>query len=235
MAQHFGFTADAITFTPSDGVLVFGSPFEVSNKNDDNSPTITLGSFDSRTPEAQRTTEGDDFVRQNKITWTHLAPQAPDQLRQRVAWALSQILVVSHHNLEVVERLYKFSDFAFFAFFANAGVLNRPLAKENHNTITRTQLFAHNAMMDEIQKVDPFEGKPGTGILGRMCDILSNQGFNAQPITIEDATLVTVGVPGNAPFHCPSHRVTVWYNDLVRRNFSARSRSSTKWGGKMEH
>ena len=98
----------------------------------------------ARTPEAQRATKGDDFVRQNKITWTHLAPQALDQLRQRVAWALSQILVVSHHNLEVVERLYKFSD---FAFFANAGVLNRPLAKENHNTITRTQLFAHNAMM----------------------------------------------------------------------------------------
>ena len=81
LAQHFGFTANAITYTPSDGVLVCGSPFERSNKDDDNSPTNSLGSFDSGTPEAQRTTEGDDFVRQKKITWTHLALQARDQLR----------------------------------------------------------------------------------------------------------------------------------------------------------
>lgn len=98
-----------------------------------------------------------------------------------------------HQDLEVVERLYEAGD---LAFFANAGVLNKPSDKENYNKVTKTQLFAHNAMMEEVQKIDPFEGKPGTGVLGRMCDILSNQGFNAQPITIEDATVATVGVPG---------------------------------------
>ena len=39
---------------------------------------------------------------------------------------------------------------------------------------------------------------PGTGILGRMSDVLASKGFSPQPITIEDATIATVGVPGAA-------------------------------------
>ena len=100
-----------------------------------------------------------------------------------------------HEELEIVERLYNQGD---LSFFANAGVINRPVTKENYVELTKTQLFAHNAMQEEAQKIDPFEGSPGTGVLGRMCDVLKSKGFNAQPITVEDATVATVGVPGSA-------------------------------------
>ena len=102
---------------------------------------------------------------------------------------------VVHEDLEIVERLYKEGD---LAFFANAGVLNAPVTKENYNAVTKTNLFAHNTMQEEAQKIDPFNRAPGTGVLGRMCDVLTDKGFNAKPITLADATVATVGVPGNA-------------------------------------
>lgn len=39
-------------------------------------------------------------------------------------------------------------------------------------------------MTDEAQRIDPYDGAPGTGILGRMCDVLVREGYNAQPITV---------------------------------------------------
>ena len=102
---------------------------------------------------------------------------------------------VVHEDLEIVERLYKAGE---LSFFANTGVLNRPVTKDNYWARTKTALFGHNTMLDEAQKVDPFDGAPGTGVLGRMCDRLKRQGFNVQPITIEDSAIATVGVPGAA-------------------------------------
>jgi uncharacterized protein (DUF1501 family) len=99
-----------------------------------------------------------------------------------------------HQDLEIVERLYKAGD---LSFFANTGVLNRPVTKKNYWEVTRTQLFAHNEMQAEAQRIDPFDGAPGTGVLGRMCDVLNAKGFYAQPITVEDATVATVGAPGS--------------------------------------
>ena len=100
-----------------------------------------------------------------------------------------------HQDLAIVHDLYKQGD---LAFFANAGVLNRPVTKYNYWEKTRTALFGHNTMQDEAQKVDPFDGAPGTGVLGRMCDILKKKGYNPQPITVQDASIATVGVPGAA-------------------------------------
>lgn len=45
------------------------------------------------------------------------------------------------------------------------------------------------------QRIDPWDVATGTGILGRMSDVLSEQGFNCQPITISEATVATVGAP----------------------------------------
>jgi uncharacterized protein (DUF1501 family) len=102
---------------------------------------------------------------------------------------------VVHPDLEVVFRLYNEGD---LAFFANAGVLNRPVTKDNYYQRTKTALFGHNTMQDEAQKIDPYDGAPGTGILGRMCDVLKRMMYTPQPITVQDATIATVGVPGAA-------------------------------------
>lgn len=102
---------------------------------------------------------------------------------------------VIHQDLEIVEKLYKDGD---LAFFANAGVLNKPSDRLNYYEQSRTPLFSHNSMQEEAQKVDPFDGAFGTGVLGRMCDTLQKKGYNVQPITVEDATVATVGSPGSA-------------------------------------
>lgn len=100
---------------------------------------------------------------------------------------------VIHEKLPFIKQLYDEGD---LAFFANAGAIHKPVDKDNYGVLTTTQLFAHNAMQQEAQRLDPADAMPGTGVLGRMCDVLSNNGYNAQPITVEDACVATVGVPG---------------------------------------
>ena len=55
---------------------------------------------------------------------------------------------------------------------ANVGVLTEPVDKTNYKLKTETQLFAHNAMQDEISSLDPNDSATGTGALGRMPDAL---------------------------------------------------------------
>jgi hypothetical protein len=91
--DFFKFSPDSINYTDSKGILVCGSPNEVSND-------LTLGGSQSRGAfdifnRDYFTTESIDFVKQKRIVWTQVVLSAKDQLRQRVAWALSQILVVS--------------------------------------------------------------------------------------------------------------------------------------------
>jgi uncharacterized protein (DUF1501 family) len=76
------------------------------------------------------------------------------------------------------------------------GVLNQPVSQQNYGIMTKTALFGHNTMQEEAQRIDPYEKAPGTGMLGRMCDILKQKGYNVQPITIQDASIATVGSPG---------------------------------------
>jgi uncharacterized protein (DUF1501 family) len=102
---------------------------------------------------------------------------------------------VIHQDLEIVERLYKQGN---LAFFANTGVLNQPANKDNWYLTQRTVLFAHNTMILELQKIDAYELAGGTGILGRVSDSLKKNGYKVQPISIQDANVATVGLPGQA-------------------------------------
>jgi len=118
-----------------------------------------------------------------------------DNERSRIINATGQPCseFVVHPNLEIVEKLYKDGD---LSFFANMGVLNRPVTKDNYIFKTVTNLFAHNDMQLEGQRIDPFDTTSNTGILGRMCDALVSGGFNPQPITIENSAVATEGFPG---------------------------------------
>jgi uncharacterized protein (DUF1501 family) len=99
---------------------------------------------------------------------------------------------VVNKDLEIVERLYKSGD---LAFFANVGVLNQPVTQGDYYLKTKTALFAHNMMQEETQRVDPYEKAPGTGMFGRMCEVLKKKGFNAQPINVQEVSISTVGSP----------------------------------------
>ncbi|CAB9519484.1 Protein of unknown function (DUF1800) [Seminavis robusta] len=100
-----------------------------------------------------------------------------------------------HPDFPFAERLYNEGD---LVFFANVGQLDAPVTKDDYNSVTKTDLFAHNTMQKQAQRLDPWEAQQNTGILGRMSDKLAAKGYTPQPITVRDATVATVGVPGAA-------------------------------------
>ena len=103
---------------------------------------------------------------------------------------------VIHPDLPYLHELYEQGD---LAFFANTGVVNRaPLARNNYKLKSVTQLFAHNAMQDEGQAIDPFNDKIGTGILGRAKDVMTKLGLGVNSISIDNVAIATEGVPGAA-------------------------------------
>jgi hypothetical protein len=87
VAQHFG---ESVSKGGS-GTVVCGSPFEV-----DNDPALGY-QFDVTT--GQDTVWGLEHQREH--VWTMVGLKAEDQLRQRVAWALSQLLVVVEAAVEI--------------------------------------------------------------------------------------------------------------------------------------
>ena len=98
-----------------------------------------------------------------------------------------------HDELEIVKDLYDDGD---LVFFANAGVINRHgMTKLNFNDLTKTQLFAHNKMQEELKKVDPFDLSLGTGVLGRAKDVLTRKGHVVNSLSIDESTIALEGTP----------------------------------------
>ena len=81
VAEHFG----AETGIVGGGVVVCGSPYETANDPQEGQV------FDI--PHG-RDTEW-NLWRNREYTWMHVGLTAPDQLRQRVAWAFAQLLVIA--------------------------------------------------------------------------------------------------------------------------------------------
>jgi hypothetical protein len=82
---------------PHKATIVCGSPFEVEND-----PLLGgsqgTGAFDAASQEYQTTFES--LRSQWHIIWMKAALEDPGQLRQRVAWVLSQILVISPSGID---------------------------------------------------------------------------------------------------------------------------------------
>jgi len=87
VAGHFGAETDII----GGNTMVCGSPNEAANDP-------SLGQVFEVT--TGRDTEW-NLWRQREYTWMQVGLTAPDQLRQRVAWALSQLLVIARGAIEV--------------------------------------------------------------------------------------------------------------------------------------
>ena len=75
-----------------DAVMVCGSPNEVANKSPGNN--TFLYAWTSNTKHLI------EYSQQKKNAWTMATIEAADQLRQRVAWALSQILVITPNQID---------------------------------------------------------------------------------------------------------------------------------------
>ncbi|CAB9513781.1 Protein of unknown function (DUF1800) [Seminavis robusta] len=101
-----------------------------------------------------------------------------------------------HPEMPFVERLYNEGE---LSFFANVGQLDAEATTGNYHEVTRSELFAHDKMKLELNRIDPWDQQLNTGILGRICDSLLAKNDTCQAITIQDATVATVGgIPGTS-------------------------------------
>jgi len=92
-----------------------------------------------------------------------------------------------HEELPFVKKLYDEKD---LLFFANTGVVNQPnMNRDNWDVLTKSRLFGHDAMVKEVKKNDPYDTVGGTGIMGRMADLVHER-FNS--------VVNAIGIRGNS-------------------------------------
>ena len=107
-----------------------------------------------------------------------------------------------HESLPFIKSLYDEKD---LNFLANIGVLQQHVTKSNwRQGHSDTLLFAHNTQQDEINFVDIFDEEAGSGVCGRMLDVLALNGYkpgavsvNGIASTLRSKTLSTVVIDSN--------------------------------------
>lgn len=86
-----------------------------------------------------------------------------------------------HPNLDVLQSLYNDTD---LLFISNIGVLQQYATKENWRGYhDDTSLFAHNEQQMEVQRLDILEELSGTGVGGRLLDVLKSKGFSTNALS----------------------------------------------------
>jgi uncharacterized protein (DUF1501 family) len=97
-----------------------------------------------------------------------------------------------HDEMTLLKELYDDGD---LIFVANMGVIDNAsgLTKLNFQDLTNVQLFAHNTMQQETKTVDPKAVHTGTGVLGRVAEVLTESGFKTNSISIDDPSIIVTG------------------------------------------
>lgn len=103
-----------------------------------------------------------------------------------------------HDELKLLKDLYEEGK---LLFFANTGLINTAeMDKFNYKDVTRSPLFAHNVMQEEVKSVDPYKEIPGTGVLGRLAEKLTERGFKTNSIAIDNPSVaITPPRDGDSP------------------------------------
>ena len=96
VADQFG---AALPVSSKSGIMVCGSPGEIANNLFVGGEAGTGSGFDAITLQ-HKTRIILSFQNSRRETWTTISMTAKDQLRQRVAWVLAQILVISPGSLD---------------------------------------------------------------------------------------------------------------------------------------
>eukprot|EP00586_Coscinodiscus_wailesii_P000799 CAMPEP_0172487324 /NCGR_PEP_ID=MMETSP1066-20121228/16359_1 /TAXON_ID=671091 /ORGANISM="Coscinodiscus wailesii, Strain CCMP2513" /LENGTH=2416 /DNA_ID=CAMNT_0013253867 /DNA_START=62 /DNA_END=7312 /DNA_ORIENTATION=+ len=99
---------------------------------------------------------------------------------------------VVHHKATSFKEIY---DDGEGIFLANTGHLDRKVTKDNWRQETGTDLFSHTSLEQEAYKVDAFQEKDGTGILGRMLDVFEDNGYSVGPNGLNAESLMLGGDP----------------------------------------
>jgi uncharacterized protein (DUF1501 family) len=102
-----------------------------------------------------------------------------------------------HENLPTLKSLY---DQGKLNFIANAGLLAKPVTVDNYRGETPVQLFAHNDMTREAKRIDISEEYTGTGVGGRLADVLTGDyGIPTNTFSIDGQQVLLTGEPGQGP------------------------------------
>ena len=104
-----------------------------------------------------------------------------------------------HERMPIVQELYNNDN---LCFFMNTGLLNQDVTKDTFEALTVSQLFAHNAMQREVQKIDPYEMVVRSGFLGRLGHILNGPSYSFRADNIGINSL-WYAVTGNQTFSSP--------------------------------
>ncbi len=74
----------------------------------------------------------------------------------------------------------------------------QPVDKRHYYLLTNSQLFAHNLQQLESKRIDHYDAYQGTGVLGRMADLLDDMGHNVGFFSVWSIRSIVslVGSPG---------------------------------------
>eukprot|EP00546_Thalassionema_frauenfeldii_P010113 CAMPEP_0178928808 /NCGR_PEP_ID=MMETSP0786-20121207/20156_1 /TAXON_ID=186022 /ORGANISM="Thalassionema frauenfeldii, Strain CCMP 1798" /LENGTH=1403 /DNA_ID=CAMNT_0020604807 /DNA_START=186 /DNA_END=4393 /DNA_ORIENTATION=+ len=95
-------------------------------------------------------------------------------------------------ELSVVKSMYDNED---ALFFANMGHLDVPTTKDSWIADTKAQVFSHFHMQQEQQYVDAFRENVGTGVMGRLLDIMQGKNYTVGPSGINGNSKSLAGNP----------------------------------------
>eukprot|EP00957_Ditylum_brightwellii_P015741 1186710-Ditylum_brightwellii.AAC.1 len=98
-----------------------------------------------------------------------------------------------HRALQEFQTIYNEGN---GAFLANFGHLFKPVTKKDWLFETKTDLFSHYTMNQDAQRVDAFQEVAGTGVLGRLLDVMEEKkNMTVGPISINTQTVMLDGKP----------------------------------------
>lgn len=95
-----------------------------------------------------------------------------------------------NENLPIVADLYNQNE---AVFFANVGTLSKQLTKQDNLGVIGFDPFAHNTMEEAFYTADIDNKKPGTGVMGRLLDVLNNQGLHTSANNVNDGMTMLAG------------------------------------------
>jgi len=146
IAQAFGSTPQTVAAGGS--VMVCGSPFEVATTiGDEDAGPLYKGGFDMFT-RYNHTTFG--LEEQRTSIWIDIALKAKDQLRQRIAFGLSQIIVMSPYS--IVNRDFSESFLVFYDIFVRHAFGNYfDILKEVSYSPLMAEMLTYNKGVVSIQ------------------------------------------------------------------------------------
>ncbi|KAL7539583.1 hypothetical protein ACHAXR_009408 [Thalassiosira sp. AJA248-18] len=108
-----------------------------------------------------------------------------------------------NEHFPVLSELYKTGE---LSFFANVGMIARPMTKhDNWQSESGFTPFAHNTMQNSFYTSDIHHANPGTGVFGRILDILKQQGLHTSANNVDNGMTM---LSGDQAFDNPVYTVS---------------------------